>query len=130
MTLPPRISIPVYPKPPRGHDKPKDASGNDRPKDTSGNDKPKSSGGSYNDNPNGGRGRTNDNLRTRVTNVPTTQTNVVRATTVKPIGASTGIGMRATSMAPRQPFGGMGMSRGMMGGGGAPRMSFGRGFMR
>ena len=131
VTVPPRISIPVYPKPPRGHDKPKDASGNDRPKDTSGNDKPKSSGGSYNDNPNGGRGRTNDNLRTRVTNVPTTQTNVVRATTVKPIGASmsTGIGMRATSMAPRQPFGGMGMSRGMMGGGGAPRMSFGRGFM-
>jgi len=131
VTVPPRISIPVYPKPPRGHDKPKDASGNDRPKDTSGNDKPKSSGGSYTDNPNGGRGRTNDNLRTRVTNVPTTQTNVVRATTVKPIGASmsTGIGMRATSMAPRQPFGGMGMSRGMMGGGGAPRMSFGRGFM-
>jgi hypothetical protein len=100
VTVPPRISIPVYPKPPRGHDKPKDASGNDRPKDTSGSDKPKSSGGSYNDNPNGGRGRTNDNLRTRVTNVPTTQINVVRATTVKPFGASTGIGMRHLDGAP------------------------------
>jgi uncharacterized caspase-like protein len=129
VTLPPRISTPVYPRPPRGHDKPKDTSGNDKPKDTSGNDKPKSSGGSYNDNSRGTRGNNNDNLRTRVTN-NAGATNVVRATAVKPIAApiSMGVGMRATSMAPRQSFGGMGMGRGM--GGGTPRMSFGRGFMR
>jgi uncharacterized caspase-like protein len=129
VTLPPRISVPVYPKPPRGHDKPKDTSGNDKPKSSGGsyNDKPKSSGGSYNDNPRG-RGNNNDNPRTRVTN-NAGATNVLRAATIKPVAASMsmGIGMRATSMAPRQSFGGMGMGRGM--GGGAPRMSFGRGLM-
>jgi uncharacterized caspase-like protein len=118
VTLPPRISTPVYPKPPRGHDKPKDTSGNDKPKSSGGSygDKPKSSGGS--DNSRGSRGRNTDN--TRVTN-NAGASNVVRAAAVKPIMSpiSMGIGMRA--------FGGMGMGRGMGGGGGAPRMSYGRG---
>jgi hypothetical protein len=118
VTLPPRISTPVYPRPPRGHDKPKDTSGNDKPKSSGGSygDKPKSSGGS--DNPRGTRGRNTDN--THVTN-NAGASNVVRAAAVKPIMSpiSMGIGMRA--------FGGMGMGRGMGGGGGAPRMSYGRG---
>jgi uncharacterized caspase-like protein len=118
VTLPPRISTPIYPKPPRGHDKPKDTSGNDKPKSSGGSygDKPKSSGGS--DNSRGSRGRNTDN--TRVTN-NAGASNVVRAAAVKPIMSpiSMGIGMRA--------FGGMGMGRGMGGGGGAPRMSYGRG---
>ncbi len=124
IVTPPRISIPLHPRPPRWHDKPKESSGSDKPKESSGNDKP--SGGSYGDNPRGARGRGDDNARTRVTNHVTTDSVRTLKTfkAVTPV-MSGGMGLRATG--PRQSFAPMGMGRG--GGMGMPRMSFGRGFM-
>jgi len=116
IVTPPRISIPVHPKPPRG---------NDKPEQTTGNDKPKSTGGSNNDNPQITRGRTNDNSRIQMNNG--TATNTVRSAKIEksgPLSTSTGTGIRAASVVQRQSFGQMGMARNMSAG--MPRMGFGR----
>jgi hypothetical protein len=81
VTPPPRISIPIHPRPPRGHDK---------PEPTSGNDTPKSTGGSSGYNPQTTRGRTQ------------TSTGVTTAVSVKPVG---------TSLLARPSFGQIGAAR-------------------
>ncbi len=104
VTPPPRISIPIHPKPPRGHDK---------PEPTSGNDNPKSTGGSSGYNPQTTRGRTQTN---------TGVTTAVSVKTVKSDSPS-GVGTRGASLLARPSFGQMGATRNA---GGMSRTSFGR----
>jgi uncharacterized caspase-like protein len=155
VTLPPRVHPkPPYgndPKPTTGND-PKPTTGND-PKPTTGNDPkpptggghpkppydgPKSTGVVDKVKPTGSGGSGPTILRERTgsgpainlnKNVATANASAVTPKILKPATAPMGgSGLRATSMVPKQSFAPMGIGRGFggMGGGGGPRMSFGK----
>jgi Caspase domain len=146
VTLPPR----VHPKPPYGND-PKPPTGND-PKPTTGNDpKPPTDGGgggrpkppydgpkvtgtgtvkttgSDTSGPTILRERTGNGPAIKLNkNVATANASAVTPKILKPATAPMGgVGLRSTSMVPKASLAPMGMGRGF-GGGGGPRMSFGK----
>ena len=149
IVTPPIITVPINPKPPYGHN-PKPPTGND-PKPTTGNDpKPPTGGGggrpkppydgpkvtgtgtvkttgSDTSGPTILRGRTGDGPGIRLNkNVATANASAVTPKILKPATPPMGgVGLRSTSMVPKASFAPMGMGR-SFGGGGGPRMSFGK----
>jgi uncharacterized caspase-like protein len=153
IVTPPIITVPINPRPPYGHN-PKPPTGND-PKPTIGNDpKPPTGGGegghpkppydgpkvtgtgtvkttgSDNSGPTILRERTGNGPAIKLNkNVATANASAVTPKILKPATAPMGgVGLRSTSMVPKASFAPTGMARGFggMGGGGGPRMSFGK----